>query len=99
MVMAAYIEGRATLQGLLKSWSVSYIGNLIGCLAVAKASHIYTSTSLLAVTSNVTFVHIYIANSMAIAMLCDLYTLQLHAAAVECIQGVASCSYAYLGVI
>jgi formate/nitrite transporter FocA (FNT family) len=40
MVMAAYIEGRATLQGLLKSWSVSYIGNLVGSLAVAKASHI-----------------------------------------------------------
>jgi hypothetical protein len=43
MVMAAYIEGRATLKGLLKSWSVSYIGNLVGCLAVAKASHIHLS--------------------------------------------------------
>lgn len=39
MVTAAFIEKRATLKGLAKSWSVSYIGNLIGSLLVCQLVH------------------------------------------------------------
>eukprot|EP00904_Undaria_pinnatifida_P004882 jgi/Undpi1/1523/HiC_scaffold_11.g04913.m1 len=33
---AAVIEGRATVQGLLKNWTLSYVGNLMGSLLLAK---------------------------------------------------------------
>lgn len=35
LVTAAVLEGRATMKGLLKNWSLSYFGNLIGSLLLA----------------------------------------------------------------
>eukprot|EP00611_Tribonema_gayanum_P007596 TRINITY_DN16994_c0_g1_i5.p1 TRINITY_DN16994_c0_g1~~TRINITY_DN16994_c0_g1_i5.p1 ORF type:complete len:303 (-),score=100.12 TRINITY_DN16994_c0_g1_i5:262-1170(-) len=36
MVSAAFFEGKASLEGLLKSWSISFIGNFIGTILVCK---------------------------------------------------------------
>ncbi|CAM9315547.1 unnamed protein product [Pylaiella littoralis] len=36
LVTAALIEGKATVKGLLKNWSCSWVGNLVGSVLLAK---------------------------------------------------------------
>lgn len=35
LVTAAVVEGKATMSGLVKNWTTSYVGNLVGSLLLA----------------------------------------------------------------
>ncbi|GFR51552.1 hypothetical protein Agub_g13971 [Astrephomene gubernaculifera] len=58
LVTAAVLENKATVQGLLKNWSCSYLGNLVGSLAMVA---VVSATGLLPVSPT------GVAASMAVA--------------------------------